>query len=67
MSRFIHSQTGVVVNVADAKDGRFAAAPWRPYDGTDGAPPEKPAAAATSRPARPAKRGSKANTTPTEQ
>lgn len=37
MSAFINTHTGVVVDVADAKDGRFVAPLWQPYDGTDGA------------------------------
>jgi len=33
MGRFIHGRTGIVVSVADHKDGRFTA-PWRAYDGS---------------------------------
>src|SRR5690606_3664860 len=33
--RFIHGRTGIVVSVADHKDGRFTA-PWRACDGSGG-------------------------------
>ncbi|WP_328382939.1 hypothetical protein OHQ88_10580 [Micromonospora zamorensis] len=35
MSAFINAHTGVVVSVADHKDGRFTTPLWQPYDGTD--------------------------------
>jgi len=35
MGRFIHSETGVVVSVADDKDERFAAPLWAAHDGQD--------------------------------
>ncbi|MEU4772961.1 SAP domain-containing protein [Micromonospora sp. NPDC023644] len=34
MGRFINSETGVVVSVADDKDERFASRLWSPYDGS---------------------------------
>ncbi|MFI5833208.1 SAP domain-containing protein [Micromonospora sp. NPDC051300] len=42
MGRFVNSQTGVIVTVADHKDNRFAAPLWRVDDGS--APGSTPAA-----------------------
>ncbi len=41
MSRFIQDGTGVVVSVADEKDGRFASG-WKPFDDEAGNRSETP-------------------------
>jgi hypothetical protein len=35
MGRFVNSETGVVVSVADTKDARFTPPLWKAHDGTD--------------------------------